>query len=560
MPGTVCVPQAELYPPDQPTGSEFSAPTRRISSARDAGPNRLDAGDSATSALATPRGAGTQAADVSAVLIVEEGNTRALRANLLTLRDALAEHGSGNEFVLVQNGSGADGCLKVAGSLWPGVKFVRYARRHSYGVVLRRAIRRSSRDFVLVVDAANEIAPDGIKLMLRSAANVDMLIGCRRMSREGLRATVYAWVWGKLAQFLFGVDAGDVDCPVKLIRRSKLEQIGFLESQGEIFHTELLARMVGAGAEVLECPVQVMRPVGRRLGRVGLATVGWLMLQLARLWFRVRRLRRQHRSETAFHDVLAQDIDVEAIDVRLDFEAATADEKRYCLERMGDLRGRRVLDLGCGAGESSVYLALRGAEVTSVDISAEMVRITRRLAERYDTSVDARVMLAEDLKFDDETFDVVFGNGVLHHTYRPAAYAEVHRVLKPGGIGIFIEPLSYNPLLMVYRWIARAVRTENERPFSYRDFKRLRKSFARVEHREFWLLALGVFMKMFLIEWLHPAKVRYWKHIIDHHERYARLYRKLRRIDDYLLARLPVLGLLAWNSVIVLHRESDPDG
>jgi|GEM_PF-177104 len=496
---------------------------------------------------------------VSGVLIAEEDNARALEANMRILREVLDQHCASKELLIVQNGSGADAAVESVRSIWPGCEIVRYEHKQVYGIVLKTGIRRSHLPYILVADAANEVALESIELMLRSAPSADMVIGRRGRAREGLRGTVYAWAWSNLAQLLFGLDAGDVDCPVKLIRRAKLEQIGFLESQGEIFHTELLARMTGARARVLECPLLILRPVGRKLGRVGLVTIGWLLWQLTTLWFRIRRLRRRHQRESAFHDDWAQNIDISKIDVAINFEATTAAENRYCLERMGDLSGKKLLDLGCGVGETSTYFALQGADVTAVDISKGMIRRAQTLAGRYRVHVDARVMLAEDLNYDDNTFDIVFGNGVLHHTYRPAAYAEVHRVLKPGGLGIFIEPLSYNPLLWAYRRIARTVRTEYEKPFGYRDFTRLRKIFAEVEHREFWVVCLAIFLRMFLVEWLHPAKVRYWKHILTHHAQYDRLYEKLRRIDDSLLTHVPMFGLLAWNTVIVLRKAKDPE-
>jgi len=499
-----------------------------------------------------------QGLEVSTVLIVESNQTRALISNLAMLRDVLDRYCPRHELVVVQNGGDPDAVIDAARNYWPDAEHIRYSRPQLYGVLLKRGIRRSTHPFILVIDAANEISPESLELMLRSMPHADMVIGRRGGNREGVRGTAYTWGWTKLAMMLFGIDAYDINCPIKFLRRSRLQEIGFLESQGEIFHTELIARMIGANAVVLECPLHVIKPVGEKLGRLAFGTLTWLLGQLFSLWRRVRKLKKQHAAESEFHDEWATTIKVDELDVPLNFSAITAAENRYCIERMGDLRGKRLLDLGCGAGETSVHFATQGANVTAVDISEGMINVVRKLARRYDVQVDARAMLAEDLKFDDNTFDIVFGNGVLHHTYRPAAYEEVHRVLKPGGMGIFIEPLSYNPVIGVYRRIADAVRTEDEKPFSYRDFKKLRRIFARVEHKEFWVFALWIFMRMFLVERLHPAKYRYWKHIITHHEQYAPIYTKLRGIDDWLLPKFPLLGMMAWNTVIVLRKADEP--
>jgi ubiquinone/menaquinone biosynthesis C-methylase UbiE len=498
-----------------------------------------------------------QGFDISAIVIVERGETRALAANLSTLRTVLDANCKRHDLTIVQNGGETDTARKIGQQHWPECVHIPYTRPQSYGVLLKRGIRRSSKDYILILDGANEIAPESLQLMLRSATRADMVIGRRGGLREGLRGTAYAWGWTKLAGLLFGIDAYDINCPIKLLRRSKLQEIGFLESQGEIFHTELLARMLGANGVVLECPIHVIKPVGQKLGKLGFGTMLWLLSQIYSLWRRVRKLKKQHKAESEFHDEWATTIKVDELDVPLNFTAITAAENRYCIERMGDLRGKRLLDLGCGAGETSVYFATQGANVTAVDISEGMINVVKKLADRYNVRVDARAMLAEDIKFDDNTFDIVFGNGVLHHTYRPATYEEVHRVLKPGGMGIFIEPLTYNPIIGIYRRIAMAVRTEDEKPFNYKDFKKLRHVFASVEHKEFWVFALWIFMRMFLVERLHPAKYRYWKHIITHHEQYRETYLKLRRWDDALLSKLPGLGRFAWNTVIVLRKADD---
>ncbi|HVZ21708.1 MAG TPA: hypothetical protein VG871_11630, partial [Vicinamibacterales bacterium] len=71
-----------------------------------------------------------------------------------------------------------------------------------------------------------------------------------------------------------------------------------------------------------------------------------------------------HHAEREFHDQWAATIDPASVDVRAFFEAETSPEPRWLLEQLGELKGRRVLDLGTGAGEAAVYFALLGADVT----------------------------------------------------------------------------------------------------------------------------------------------------------------------------------------------------
>ena len=80
-----------------------------------------------------------------------------------------------------------------------------------------------------------------------------------------------------------------------------------------------------------------------------------------------------HSRESCFHDAWASDTPLDQILLRECFESPTAVENRFILQLMGPLRGKKLLDIGAGLGESSVYFALQGAEVTTVDISPAMV-------------------------------------------------------------------------------------------------------------------------------------------------------------------------------------------
>jgi hypothetical protein len=75
-----------------------------------------------------------------------------------------------------------------------------------------------------------------------------------------------------------------------------------------------------------------------------------------------------HRSEAEFHDEWALGTPLDQILVRECCEAPAALENRFILGQMGPLRGKKILDIGSGLGESSVYFALQGALVTAVDI------------------------------------------------------------------------------------------------------------------------------------------------------------------------------------------------
>jgi SAM-dependent methyltransferase len=101
------------------------------------------------------------------------------------------------------------------------------------------------------------------------------------------------------------------------------------------------------------------------------------------------------------------------------------------LVRLGDLRGRRVLDVGCGTGRLAALLAERHlCRVWGIDVSPEMVTVAR---ERVPRGVGLKVAAAEDLPFRDDTFERAVMTLVVHHLDRPRAFAELMRVLAPDG-------------------------------------------------------------------------------------------------------------------------------
>ncbi|HEV8426364.1 MAG TPA: class I SAM-dependent methyltransferase [Pyrinomonadaceae bacterium] len=96
--------------------------------------------------------------------------------------------------------------------------------------------------------------------------------------------------------------------------------------------------------------------------------------------------------------------------------------------------GARLLEIGCGMGTDLLQFARGGARCTGIDLTPRSVEITRHRFRLY--GADGRFMISdgEHLPFQSESFDVVYSNGVLHHTPDTAgAIREVHRVLRPGG-------------------------------------------------------------------------------------------------------------------------------
>ena len=111
-------------------------------------------------------------------------------------------------------------------------------------------------------------------------------------------------------------------------------------------------------------------------------------------------------------------------------------------------RDKRLLEIGFGTGTDLLQFARGGALVTGLDLTPRSIEIARRRFEVYRQQAQFLIGDGENLSFPDESFDVVYSFGVLHHTPdTERAITEIHRVLRPGGQAIV---MLYNRSSLFY--------------------------------------------------------------------------------------------------------------
>ena len=129
--------------------------------------------------------------------------------------------------------------------------------------------------------------------------------------------------------------------------------------------------------------------------------------------------------------------------------------------------GLRVLEIGCGLGTDGAQFAKAGALYTGVDLTEAAIELARKRFELAGLPGEFRIADAENLDFADESFDLVYSHGVLHHTPDTAgAVRELYRILKPGGRAIVMlyHRNSYNyrvGIRVLRRAGARLLKTES---------------------------------------------------------------------------------------------------
>jgi SAM-dependent methyltransferase len=172
--------------------------------------------------------------------------------------------------------------------------------------------------------------------------------------------------------------------------------------------------------------------------------------------------------------------------------ADTAYPLEYAYHLLGDVRGQEVLDFGCGTGGDSTLIAGRGARVTSMDISPDLLELAERRVELdgYGGRITTLVGSAHQIPLPDASVDVVWGHAILHHVDLALASREIHRVLRPGGRAVFSEPLRNSRVLAFLRKLIpyqSADVSPFERPLRQDEIEMFAAPFSRFRSRSFRL-------------------------------------------------------------------------
>jgi SAM-dependent methyltransferase len=187
------------------------------------------------------------------------------------------------------------------------------------------------------------------------------------------------------------------------------------------------------------------------------------------------------------------------IDTKNGFYEISSGVQRYRQLIFENPSGKHILEYGCGLGGQAFDLSDRGAMVTGIDISDVAVAQARRRAAGHAADRLKFVTAdAENLEFPEGSFDLVCGSGILHHLDLNKSLAEVKRVLKPGGRGVFYEPLGHNPLLNLYRKLTPGSHTPDEHPLLMREIQGMASTFSSARAEYFDLLSVFAIPVMWL--------------------------------------------------------------
>ena len=191
-----------------------------------------------------------------------------------------------------------------------------------------------------------------------------------------------------------------------------------------------------------------------------------------------------------------------------------------------------VIEIGCGLDEI-LFSDLNGCQQRcAIDISDFAIEEQKTKAKKVDIKIDFFVMDAHQTNFKNESFNLVFGTGILHHLSLEKVIPELHRILKPNGKFIFIEPLGINPLIIYFRNKTPDLRTIDEKPLRIKDLKLIKSFFSSVKYSFFDLATLAL-----------P--------VLFGHKFNKRAIKIFRQFDHLIFSLVPFLKYYSWQVLIV---------
>jgi ubiquinone/menaquinone biosynthesis C-methylase UbiE len=173
-------------------------------------------------------------------------------------------------------------------------------------------------------------------------------------------------------------------------------------------------------------------------------------------------IRRDHLNKLLSHSIKLLDIQL------------LNDVKKY----MSNINDKMCLEIGALGWKTWIDdIGIRPRELHCINISESELELGLTLAKGGRMKPIFHLMDAHELKFQDESFDLIFGVSVLHHLDINKAVSEFYRVLKPKGIIIFAEPLDINPFSKMIRYFTPKARTIDEQALRFIDLRTIGNNF-----------------------------------------------------------------------------------
>ncbi|MGH7907977.1 MAG: glycosyltransferase family 2 protein [Candidatus Binataceae bacterium] len=182
----------------------------------------------------------------------EEGNIERVVAGMLAELPRIAER---RQIIIVDDGS-RDRTGEIADKMAadPQVRVIHHTTNRGYGGAVISGISAASEPWILLCDGDGQFDPADLGKMAALAPEYDVIVGRRVRRADHLGRRLNGWAWTFLMRALFGIRISDIDCGFKLFRRELINSRE-LRARGAMISAELMARMAGRGARIVEVDV-----------------------------------------------------------------------------------------------------------------------------------------------------------------------------------------------------------------------------------------------------------------------------------------------------------------
>ena len=159
------------------------------------------------------------------------------------------------------------------------------------------------------------------------------------------------------------------------------------------------------------------------------------------------------------------------------------------------IKNKDVLDYGCGEGSITEQVVnYEPKNILGIDISDKSISIAKKRSKELNLNIQYQVQNCEATTLTSNSFDIIYGSGILHHLDLEKSTKELNRLLKINGSMIFMEPLGTNPLINLYRKLTPKSRTVDEHPFVPKDFDFIKSTLGTVTVKYYGFMSLVFFM------------------------------------------------------------------
>lgn len=264
---------------------------------------------------------------------------------------------------------------------------------------------------------------------------------------------------------------------------------------------------------------------------------------------------RNKNTEINFHNERYKDGD----DTRKGFEkfyTITINAQNYFKEQFTKIITKnkypKVLDYGCGIDAHGFLGTIKNTnhpenifdfykkhkmKFYGIDISPEAIRIAKKNQKKIKFNATYEVMDAEKTKYKNNSFDLIFGKGIIHHLSYNNCLPELARLINEEGSCLFFEPLHHHPIIRLGRFFTPTKRTVDEHPIKSSDLIKFKKYFTEVNYKSFCLTNLAAFI--FYRTPLFKTMLNFFN-----------------MFDNYLFKNFPFLRKYGWIVVLELKKPS----